>query len=80
MTVYEDGYECPIHGEVKAKISWNNKENDVVAYCSVCGAILQRVIPVSFSKAAHLGLGGLGQQNRRYESNPIAPASEEAGA
>jgi len=51
MTVYEDGYYCHICDKtVKAKIWWSNKENDLVASCTICGTELQRVIPTPASK------------------------------
>ena len=46
MTAYKEGYICPICGPVKAKIWWSNEENDLVASCTKCGAIIQRVIQV----------------------------------
>lgn len=68
MTVYEDGHECPICGPVKAKLSWNDEENDVIAYCSKCGMKLQRVIPKPFSKAA-LKPFGVQQHLKRSEND-----------
>jgi len=49
VTVYKEGYTCPICGPVTAKLWWSNKENDLVASCTKCGAKIQRVIPVPFS-------------------------------
>lgn len=70
MTVYEEGYNCPIHGTVKAKITWSKEENDVVATCSICGMVLQRVIPKPFSTAAFKPLGVPGQINPTPEPMP----------
>lgn len=49
MTVYKEGYICPVCGPVTAKIWWSNDENDLVASCTICGAKIQRVIQVPFS-------------------------------
>ena len=69
MAVYEDGYECPECGPVRAKIGWNKEENDTVAYCEKCGMILQRVIPKPFSSAAFKLLGTSRHDPIRRETN-----------
>ena len=51
MTVYQDGYYCHVcKKSVKTKTWWSNEENDLVASCTECGAIIQRVIPAPASK------------------------------
>ena len=45
MVVYQEGYNCPVCGVVKAKLWWSNEENDLVASCTKCGQPIQRVIP-----------------------------------
>lgn len=71
MTVYEDGYYCPVCNKtVKAKIAYNKDENDSVAYCTICGAIIQRVIPKPFSKAAFKPLGVPGHIDPTPETMP----------
>lgn len=79
MTVIQDGYICGVCGPVKAKLSWSDEENDVVAYCTECGAKIQRVIPKPFSIAAAMPLfsthtrGGPG--HKTDASNLVAPAT-----
>jgi len=49
LTVYKEGYICPVCGPVTAKLWWSNEEDDLVASCTKCGAKIQRVIQIPFS-------------------------------
>ena len=73
MTVYQDGYYCSVCGKtVRAKLWWSNEEDELVASCTLCGELIQRVIPQPFSQAAFMPLGRPGPN---LVSNPTgAPA------
>lgn len=85
MTVYQDGYTCPVCGPVKAKLWWSKKEDDLVASCAKCGMKIQRVIPAQpFStpmfaqKLGQSGELGLGTKRRVSSVNPFpAPVPPE---